>query len=664
MTVKITSKKKEGLKELGLETTDQILSYFPYRYEILDYIDEAHWSVDNKVVFEGFIVSKPKMSRFGGNKNVIYFEVETDYNTYRVSVFNRQWLFSQLTLGRKCTIIGKYEGSNKVLANQINFIDLASQLGIKPIYSLKDKVPEKYFLKLIDDLLKDSDTVIENIIPDSYRLKYGYVTKKEAIKSMHQPKSMNELKKAMQLLKYEEFFKFNLIMQQRKKSNIIIDEGFKKVINVNKIADFVKGLPFTLTDDQKKAVREILADLASDHQMFRLLQGDVGCGKTAVAFIAMYALASIGKQAVMMAPTEILAKQHYKNLCSFFKGYDVGVGLLCASMTSSERQKVLDGLENGSIHMVVGTHSLFQDTVFYHDLGLIITDEQHRFGVKQRQALLLKGNHADVLMMSATPIPRTLATSLYGDMDVSTITETPNKGKVIHTTLIEQNSFTPKLDEIEKLLAQGNQMYVVCSTIEESTTGARNVVTIYENLKKYFAGRYSVGLLHGQMDELQKNEIEKAFAQGDIDILVATTVIEVGVDVKNANIMIIYDANRFGLSQLHQLRGRVGRGEKEGYCYLLTSSNEAEAIQKLKIIEQNTDGFVISNYDLQLRGPGDIFGYRQSGLPEFILANVIEDTEILYQALDDAKEILENISLYPDIEKYIKENSDETRIIA
>ncbi|MBO4537255.1 MAG: ATP-dependent DNA helicase RecG, partial [Erysipelotrichaceae bacterium] len=491
----------------------------------------------------------------------------------------------------------------------------------------------------------------------------GYLSKIEALRRIHQPQSDEQLTQALNTIKYEEFLRFNLLMLSRRKDSFVSDERFAKHFDVDKVRNFIDSLPFRLTEDQLSAVREITRDLMSEKQMSRIVQGDVGTGKTIVGFIAMYETALAGMQSAMMAPTEILARQHYENLRRFFESQRIGVGVLYSSQSPQQRKETLNGLTDGSIKMVVGTHSLFQDEVVYRNLGLIISDEQQRFGVKQRAALLAKGTYTDILMMSATPIPRTLATTLYGDMDVSTISQSPNQSKQIETVLIRQNSFIPVLDEIERLLAEGDQMYVVCPSIENSET-SRNANDIYVNLRKYFDSRYHVDLLHGQLSEEDKQEVEMSFKEGKTRILVCTTVVEVGIDVHSANIMVIYDANRFGLSQLHQLRGRIGRGTRKGHCYLLTDTDDPQALEKLDVIVNNTDGFKISYYDLKMRGPGDVMGYRQSGLPQFELANIIEDNSLLLDARKDAEEMLKEISCYPQLEKYIEENLDNDIIRA
>lgn len=659
--VRITPKKREALEEMGLFTSEDILNYYPYRYDTMEFLDYDKWEVNCRVIVEGTVLTKPKIYRFGKNRSVISFDLGNDHDTYRISVFNQPWYLKQQP-GSLMTVVGRYEGNRKILAIQAVNQPMSTILGIKPVYSLKDKLKPKYFSELVGRVLEANKDEIIDYVNDDLKARYGFMNKYEALKEVHFPTSSFKLNKAIEYLKYEEFFKFQTYMLYRKNQTHGTDQRFIKHFELEDVRRFISSLPFELTGDQKKAVNEILTDMQSDFQMCRLLQGDVGSGKTIVSFIAMYAAYLSGKQAVLMAPTEILAKQHFNNIQKIFRDYDINIELLYSSITPQQKRAVLERISSGETDFVVGTHAVFQQAVEFKDLGLIITDEQHRFGVRQRQMLQDKGSDADLLLMSATPIPRTLATSLYGDMDVSTIVETPNKGKIIHTTLIKKNSFMAIVKDIEKLLDQGNQMYVVCAAIDKSTEiPARNVNDVYNNLNDYFRGRYTLGLLHGQMAEEDKDDVQMRFANGEIDILVSTTVIEVGVDVKKANIMIIYDANRFGLSQLHQLRGRIGRGENEGHCYLLTSSTDEEALKRLQVIVDNTDGFKISYYDLLLRGPGDILGYRQSGLPTFILGNVVEDNELLQKSREDGKMVIEHLDApeNENIREYLERVSAE-----
>ena len=653
--IKLTPKRKEALAQLGINNTEDIINYFPYRYDRLEFLDYHQWELNSKVVVEGEVFSRPKVARFGRGKSVIHFELGNRQDVFRITVFNQPW-YRNLEIGEHLTIVGKYEGGNRILATQTTKDEMKELLGVKPVYSLKDKIKPKTFSKLVSDALEANKNDITDFMPSDIMRKYSFMNRYDALCNVHFPDDEKALRKAIDTLKYEEFFRFQLYMLYRRQQAFNRDERYRKVFDVTKIREFADRLPYNLTDDQKLAVNDIIRDMKGNYKMGRLLQGDVGCGKTVVAFIAMYACYLAGQQSCLMAPTEILAKQHYGNMKKMFADYDVRIALLYSSISTQERRELLSQIASGEINFVIGTHALFQSDVEFRKLGLIITDEQHRFGVKQRQLLQDKGADADVLLMSATPIPRTLATSLYGDLDVTTITQTPNAAKKITTTLIRKNSFMEIVDQIEKLLDEGNQMYVVCAAIDNSSDViSRNVNDIYKNLTQYFNGRYRVGLLHGQMPEEEKDRVQNSFARHELDILVSTTVIEVGVDVRDANIMIIYDANRFGLSQLHQLRGRIGRHEREGFCYLLTDTQDEEALKRLQVIVENRDGFKISYYDLQLRGPGDILGYRQSGLPSFNIGNVVNDADLLNRSRQDVQEILNRINdpQYAEVKKFL-----------
>ncbi|MBQ3385025.1 MAG: ATP-dependent DNA helicase RecG [Erysipelotrichaceae bacterium] len=653
--IKLTPKRKEALAQLGINNTEDIINYFPYRYDRLEFLDYHQWELNSKVIVEGEVFSRPKVARFGRGKSVIHFELGNRQDVFRITVFNQPW-YRNLEIGQHLTIVGKYEGGNRILATQTTKDEMKELLGIRPVYSLKDKIKPKTFSKLVSDALEANKNEITDFMPADIMRKYSFMNRYDALCNVHFPDDETALRKAIDTLKYEEFFRFQLYMLYRRQQAFNRDERYRKVFDVSRIREFADRLPYTLTDDQKRAVNDIIRDMKGNYKMGRLLQGDVGCGKTVVAFIAMYACYLAGQQSCLMAPTEILAKQHYGNMKKMFADYDVRIALLYSNISALERRELLSQIASGEIDFIIGTHALFQSDVEFRKLGLIITDEQHRFGVKQRQLLQDKGADADVLLMSATPIPRTLATSLYGDLDVTTITQTPNAAKKITTTLIRKNSFMEIVDQIEKLLDEGNQMYVVCAAIDNSSDViSRNVNDIYKNLSQYFNGRYRVGLLHGQMPEEEKDRVQNSFARHELDILVSTTVIEVGVDVRDANIMIIYDANRFGLSQLHQLRGRIGRHEREGFCYLLTDTQDEEALKRLQVIVENRDGFKISYYDLQLRGPGDILGYRQSGLPSFNIGNVVNDADLLNRSRQDVQEILNKIDdpQYAEVKKFL-----------
>ncbi|MDD6467396.1 MAG: ATP-dependent DNA helicase RecG [Erysipelotrichaceae bacterium] len=656
-TPRLTPKKKELLESMQIIDGMDILLHYPFRYEVIENKPFEQWQVDDKVVFEGVLASSMKLVRYAKNRSITRFTVLTEHDLYEISIFNRPWL-KKISIGTKLTIYGKYEGRQKVVATTINEQPLQEQLGIHPIYHLREGLSQKYFEELVKESWKlNKDEIIE-FIPENYRKRYRLYTKKEALYHLHFPSKMNEVQQAVRTMKYEEFLRFQIVMQARRCQNKQYELGSCKKFEQEKVWKLANQLPFKLTNDQRKAIEHILQDLASDSVMYRLVQGDVGCGKTMVAMFGMYGCVLAGYQAALMAPTEILAKQHAENLKKFFQSTSVRVGILYSSLNAKEKQEVYQQLSEHQIDILVGTHALFQQQVHFAKLGMIVTDEQQRFGVQQRQALAQKGDKVDVLMMSATPIPRTLATSLYGDMDVSTIIEVPKGKKEIQTYLIKENSIRSIQKRLEELMDEGNQIYMVCASVEKNEDfSARNVQDLYQNLSKAWQGKYRVGFIHGKLKSEQKDEIIDCFLKKEFDCLVTTTVIEVGVDVKDANVMVIYDAHRFGLSQLHQLRGRVGRSAKQGYCYLLTSSKDEESLKRLQLLVDHSDGFEISQCDLKLRGPGDLLGYRQSGIPTFVLADFISDQKILNQSRDDASEILNRLECYPLIQQYLIENA-------
>ncbi|MGN1344389.1 MAG: ATP-dependent DNA helicase RecG [Traorella sp.] len=653
-----TEKKIEALNSLGIFSVEDVLSHYPYRYENHQQININEWSINDKVFTSGIICSSARVIYFGGKKSVTRFSVIIENEEFVCSLFNRPWK-SAFEIGKKITLSGTYLGVHKITVSTYNFEDIEKQLGLVPLYSTNQSLTQKDWNRLIDKALYVSLENIQDIIPEEFRIRYRLLKRREALYFIHRPKSQNALKQALRTLKYEEFLIFQCCMQQRRNENLN-HLGVGKVFDNEDVFEIMRNLSFDLTNDQKKCTMEILDDLHADRCMMRLLQGDVGSGKTLVAGLAAYACVCAHKQVAFMAPTEILAKQHVKSLKKLYEGFDVQVELYCSSLKKNEKEKILDDLKENKIQVLVGTHALFQEDVLYYDLGLVITDEQHRFGVEQRRKLLNKGNKVDMLLMSATPIPRTLATTLYGDLNVSTIEEYPKGRNEIITHYVSSKSMKPILKEVLEKIDEQEQCYVVCPSIEENEDyQMSSVVKIYEGMCKVLK-KYRIGLLHGQMKTEKKDEIMNQFMNHELDILVSTTVIEVGVDVSNANIMIIYDAHRFGLSQIHQLRGRVGRGQRQGYCYLLSDTKDEESIARLKKLEECRNGFELSYFDLQLRGPGDILGKRQSGLPSFILGDFIQDSNIIQSAKNDAKIIVEHMDEYPKIkeicEKYTNEN--------
>lgn len=653
-----TPKKIEALKMLGITSVEEVLTHYPFRYEKHEIKGIEQWQPKDKIFTKGIICSAAKVARFQKNKSVTRFNMMIEGEEFICSIFNRPWK-SAFVMGKEMTIQGIYQGANKITLTSANSAPIENQLGIFPIYSTNHALSQNDWHKLIEKALKMMLDKTEDIIPEKYRVQYKLLKRCEALYFIHRPKNEFSLKQALRTLKYEEFLIFQCCMQINRNENFQ-HEGIGKNFSNEDVYEVMRNLSFELTKDQKKCLDEILNDLHASRCMMRLLQGDVGSGKTLVAALSAYACVLAHKQCALMAPTEILAKQHFSTLKKLFEGFDVRVELYCSSLKRNERLQILYELKENRIDILVGTHALFQEDVEYYDLGLVITDEQHRFGVEQRRKLLNKGNKVDMLLMSATPIPRTLATSLYGDLDVSTIEEYPLGRKEIETHYIQSSTMKPILKEVLSKIQEGEQCYVVCPSIEENEEmPMKSVLSVYEGMKRTLKDM-RIALLHGQMKAEEKDAMMEQFLAHELDILVCTTVIEVGVDVKDANLMVIYDAHRFGLSQIHQLRGRVGRGERKGICYLLSDSTTEESVKRMKKLESCQDGFELSRFDLSLRGPGDILGKRQSGLPGFILGDLIADNNILERAREDAKDILKHICNYPQLqlvcEKYTFEN--------
>jgi len=649
-TIKVTAKKQEILNSMGIDSVEDLLVHYPFRYEENIVKPFSLWQKDEKVFFEGLIISSARLSRFGNKKSVTRFKVLYEEEEIDLTLFNRPWVQS-FKMNTKITIIGKYDGNHKVVVSQYNSQPIHEQLGIIPVYTTKDGLHQKDIRKYMKQALEVMK--IQNFIPSYLQQKYKLINKHQALYAIHFPSQREALKQSIRCLKYEEFLKFQLKIQYyRHQNEKVIKQA--KVFDEHKIDQVIHSLPFQLTNDQIKTIHDILKDMKSTHMMHRLVQGDVGSGKTLVAVMAMYACTLASKQAAFLAPTEILAKQHFENVSKVLKPYGVHIELLYSSLSTKEKKRINEDLQAGKINIIIGTHALFQNDVNYHNLGLVIADEQHRFGVEQRRKLIEKGENVDFLLMSATPIPRTLATSLYGDMDVSSIEELPQGRKPILTSLVRQNSMKSILIDVLAYIDEGNQCYIVCPAIERNDEYVmRNVEELYQNMKATLPSNYRIRYLHGKMSTEEKDAIMQAFVNKEFEILIATSVIEVGVDVKDANIMVIYDAQRFGLSQIHQLRGRVGRSNKQGYCYLLTSSKDPDSLKRLQILCDVQDGFEISRQDLLIRGPGDLLGKRQSGIPGFILGDILVDHNILEVAKQDATVLLNELQMHNEIKQYV-----------
>ena len=628
------------LNKIGINTIEDLVTHYPFRYDILERNDLTKIEDGEKIIIDGKVESVPILMRFKQGLNKMNFRLVTQSGVVGVSIFNRAFLKNQLSVGTGITVIGKLDKSKNVItASEIKMDLLSNSVKIEPVYHCTSGLTNKNMSTYINMALLMYGKTIPDYIPEEYIEKYNFLNKKTSLNVIHNPSTADKLKEVTIRLKYEELFEFMFKINYLKQLNKIRNNGLERVIDHAEIEKFMKKIPFDLTNDQKKAVDEIITDLEAPHRMNRLLQGDVGSGKTIVSFIGMYANYLSGYQSALMAPTEILATQHYNNLVEFLKGTKVKVALLTGSTPKKEKTEIYNGLKEGSIHMVIGTHALIQDEIDYYNLGLVITDEQHRFGVHQRANLQNKGKTPDVLYMSATPIPRTYALTIFGDMDVSTIKERPKGRQKIDTVVKKTSEIKEVLELMYKELKEGHQVYVIAPLIEESENSDLTTVNeLKDQMKLAFKDLYKIDIVHGKMAGGAKDIIMEQFKENKVQILISTTVVEVGVDVPNATTMVIFDADRFGLSTLHQLRGRVGRGTSKSQCILISDSDT----ERLKIMEREDDGFIISEEDFKLRGHGDLFGTKQSGDMSFKIASIKNDYKILLQAKKDSKEYLLN----------------------
>lgn len=638
------------LNEMNIFTVSDLLEYFPYRYEDYSLRDLAEVKHEEKVTVEGKVHSEPSLTYYGKKKSRLTFRLLVDRYLITAVCFNRPYLKKKILIQTVVTVTGKWDRHRQTITVQeIFFGPYQRKNEIEPVYSVRGKLTVRSMRKFIKNALTEYIHDINEILPDNLRTKYKLLSRKEAIKEIHFPKSREHLKQARRRFVYEEFLLFQLKMQALKKMKREHSKGIQHENHQERLQNFIHHLPFGLTGAQKRVVQEILTDMYSPYRMNRLLQGDVGSGKTVVAAIVMYAAFLSGYQSALMVPTEILAEQHASSLSSLFADFPVRIALLTSSIKGKKRKELLQQLRNGEIDIVVGTHALIQDDVHFHKLGFVITDEQHRFGVEQRRILREKGEVPDVLFMTATPIPRTLAITAFGEMDVSVIDEMPAGRKQIETYWVKPNILERVLDFIEKEVRKGRQAYVICPLIEESEKiDVQNAIDVHSMLTHYYKGRINVGLMHGRLSSDEKEEVMRAFSENKIQVLVSTTVVEVGVNVPNATVMVIYDAERFGLSQLHQLRGRVGRGDEQSYCILLADPKSETGKERMKIMTETNDGFLLSEKDLELRGPGDFFGTKQSGMPEFKVADMVHDYRALEVARNDAALLINTSSFWKE----------------
>lgn len=626
------------LYQLGIQTVQDVLMYFPFRYD--DFMMKSFFDLEDgeKTVLVGEVIRPATVQYYGFKRNRLRFSIRQDEAVVSVSFFNQPYLLDKILMGEKIAVWGRWDKAKASLTG----IKILSQTQeeLQPVYHVGKGVKQATIIKLVKAVFERGYvSLLEEIIPDEILRRYQLMDRQAAVRAMHFPVNLMEYRQALRRMKFEELLYFQLQLLRLKASDAKEFSGLAIPYDHLIVEKKRQSLPFMLTEAQERSLVEILEDMASTRHMNRLLQGDVGSGKTIVAGLAMYAASTAGFQSALMVPTEILAEQHYESLSQLFP--ELSIALVTGGMKVNPRRTALAAIASGQVDVVIGTHALFQESVRYKRLGLVITDEQHRFGVKQRKLFREKGENPDVLMMTATPIPRTLMITAYGDMDVSLIDQLPSGRKPIVTRWVKKEQLPIVLEWLEKELRANKQAYVVSPLIEESDVlELQNAMALAEELRTKFGSDIQIALLHGQMKSEEKEEVMSRFKAGEIDLLVSTTVIEVGVNVPNASIMLVMDADRFGLSQLHQLRGRVGRGKQQSYAILVANPKTDSGKERMRIMTETTNGFVLAEKDLQLRGSGEIFGTRQSGLPEFRLANIVEDFPILEEARKVAQQLV------------------------
>ena len=637
----IGPKTVELFKKLSITTTEDLIKFYPYKYEILKKSDIKSLANGDKIIIDGIIEGQPMLIYLHKNLKKIIFRISTDKTILNVTIYNQTYLYKDLKYGKEVTIIGKFDKiKNTIIASDIRFELLGGAPKIEAKYHTTNGLKSKAIAKFIKTAL-DEEFDIKSFVPKYINDKYYFDSYKWALYQIHLPIDVISLKHARQQLKYDELFTYLLKINYMKKKIVEDKFAISRKISKKDINEFIKKLPFELTEDQVVVKDEILDDMISKKRMNRLLQGDVGSGKTVIAFIAIYANYLAHYQTALMAPTEILAKQHYDEALKIFDGIDIKIELLTSSVTKKKKEAILKALENNEIDLIIGTQSLIQDNVVFSNLGLVITDEQHRFGVNQRNNLKDKAISPDVLSMSATPIPRTYALTIYGDMDVSSIKTKPVGRKEVITYFKTEKEIADVLNMMKIELDNNHQIYVIAPAIDNDLEDedTMSVNKMEKKMNIAFGKLFKVGSIHGKMDSKEKDKVMRDFANHKIDILISTTVIEVGVNVPNASMIVIFNANMFGLSTLHQLRGRVGRSNIQSYCLLVAD----KPYKRLEMLEGCNDGFKISEYDFENRGEGDLFGYRQSGLMSFNIANISRDYNIMLKAKDDALEFIDEL---------------------
>jgi ATP-dependent DNA helicase RecG len=635
-TLRFGPKLTEKLMAAGLDSLEALLRHYPVRYEHIQAIPFEQWKKGDRIAVEGQVVLPVRTNRVRGNLTITRFALQTAYGLFTVSIFNRPWIANLFGV---VTVFGRYDGDHTITATQYKGQALDQLTGIHPVYRLGHGLVAADLQKAMGTALKHVELAMIEPIPEPLRERYKLLPLTTALRWIHQPVDDQHLKAAVRTLKYEEFLRFQTKLQFDRRENLATQSGIMKLFDRREVEAWIPHLPFSLTAAQRKVVDEVLNDLQSPRRMYRLIQGDVGSGKTVIAALALLATRLAHHQSAVLVPTEILAQQHLNSLQHYLPS-DFKVALLTSSIVPKVRKQLLEDLANGQIDCLVGTHAIIQDDVRFKNCGLVVADEQHRFGVNQRRLLSAKGDRVDFLLMSATPIPRTMANVLFGDLDISTIDQYHATKASVKTTLIPFLAISAMDEPIRMALASGQQVYVVCPAIEtDDESELADVQSVHAELTQRFP-QLSIGMLHGKLPQEAKEAVLGRFLDQTVRVLVTTTVIEVGINVPTANVMIIHHADRFGLSQLHQLRGRIGRGRVEGQCYLLSEADQPDSLARLQVVVDSNDGFYIAEKDLELRGPGELFGLKQSGIPSFLIANVITDQKILMTALHDAIELI------------------------
>ena len=655
----IGEKKIALLNKLGIFTVNNLLEYFPYSY-----IDTTKFKKISEITEEGSYSYRLKIISLMENRKkrnirvTKFLAMDEEMNYCTIVYFNSIFISKNLKINNvyemygRAKLLGKnVEIQSPTMQNKANIIG-----SIIPQYHLCKGISNLDIVKIIQNLLK-KNSYFEEKIPSNILNELNLESYDNAIRNIHFPKDNEGFIRAKRRLVFDEIFYFQLSMKKIKRNN---EDAIKFEIK-DETFDFIKSLSFKLTNSQNKVLDDIFRDMTSDKQMNRLVQGDVGCGKTIISFVAMFNVIKNGFQSVLMAPTEILARQHYESAKKLFFKYNIKVELLVGSLKESEKKVIREKIENGAVDIIIGTHAVFQEKVVYKNLGFVITDEQHRFGFKQRLLLSKKSKNPDILVMSATPIPRTVGLVMFCDLDISTVDELPSGRGKVNTYFVDENYEERYMNFIKKHISEGRQAYIVCPLVDESDTlELQSVINLYERLKERYFQDVEIEFIHGKIKPVDKDRIMKNFENGKIKVLVATTVIEVGINVPNSNIMVIYNAERFGLSQLHQLRGRIGRGNYESFCILVSNNKSTNVKKRMDIMCSSNDGFYISEQDFLLRGYGDILGYRQSGEARFKILNIKKDYELLKSAIKYVDEISKHdFNFDKEENQVVKRNVDE-----